>query len=208
MKKPRKIEVIPEEEEEQPPAPQLMEIPNFSEEYLNQLSEEQLEQLLQQQQQLLYMQQQQQPKKRKTSRPRSAKPATNFRTLKPPAPVKPPVSASKKLTPATAKPAKKKKKRAPAALKEPVMLNNFFPALEGERENPNMVVQDQIDEVPPEQEEAESQENMFFQAPKGEQDEANPSQQAAQDEAVGFELSDEQLVELVKNVHALSPEQQ
>jgi len=56
--------------------------------------------------------------------------------------------------------------------------------------------------VPPEQEEAESQENMFFQAPKppGEQDEANPAQ--------GAELSDEQLVELVKNVHALSPEQQ
>lgn len=56
--------------------------------------------------------------------------------------------------------------------------------------------------MPPEQEEAESQENMFFQAPKppGEQDEANPAQ--------GAELSDEQLVELVKNVHALSPEQQ
>jgi len=43
---------------------------------------------------------------------------------------------------------------------------------------------------------------MFFHAPKppGEQDEANPAQ--------GAELSDEQLVELVKNVHALSPEQQ
>lgn len=115
------------------------------------------------------------PKKRKTSRPRSAKPATNFRTLKPPAPIKPPTSASKKLTPSTAKVAKKKKKKQ-ATVKEPVMLNNFFPALEaGERENPNMVVQDQIDEVPPEQEEAESQENMFFQAQKAEQDEANPS---------------------------------
>jgi hypothetical protein len=32
------------------PHQQLLDIPNFSEEYLNQLSEEQLEQLLQQQQ--------------------------------------------------------------------------------------------------------------------------------------------------------------
>ena len=73
-----------------------------------------------------------------------------------------------------------------------VMMNNFFPALEGQnpddmhaaypaagqrdprypkfgldnlrpnnqQNNPNMVVQDQIDEVPQEQEEAESQENI------------------------------------------------
>jgi len=47
-----------------------------------------------------------------------------------------PSSASKKLTPATSKqaPAKKKKRVA-----KPVMLNNFFPALEGE---PKFPVQD------------------------------------------------------------------
>ena len=145
-------------------------------------------------------------------------------------------------------------------------MNNFFPALEGvnvtneeavgytipskntnyykqdewnSNNNPNMVVQDQIDEVPQEQEEAESQENIhhgppglpnFYPAPRigmgrsdgkiktedGEamdQDEANPqqSQDDAQDEGGlpgGYELSDEQLIELIKNVHALSPEQQ
>lgn len=35
----------------------------------------------------------------------------------------------------------------------------------GGNNNPNMVVQDQIDEVPPEQEEAESQENIGFHHP-------------------------------------------
>ena len=53
-------EVIQEEDEEdllQSQQQPQVDIPNFSEEYLNQLSEEQLEQLLHQQQQLLLMQQ-------------------------------------------------------------------------------------------------------------------------------------------------------
>jgi hypothetical protein len=43
------------------------------------------------------------------------------------------------------------------------------------------------------------------------QDQADPSDQQDQDETVGapgIELSDEQLIELIKNAHALSPEQQ
>jgi hypothetical protein len=84
-------------------------------------------------------------------------------------------------------PKKKKSKRqlmsaAPAAAAQGVLMNNFFPALEGggspnmyqggptagdpryskfapngvAANNPNMMVQDQIDEVPREEEEAES----------------------------------------------------
>ena len=115
---------------------QLLEIPNFSEEYLNQLSEEQLEQLLHQQQQLLFIQQQTQnqpsstkakssrsrsgKKPASSARPKSAKPVSNFRTLKPPpsktltgsngfnAYVAKPQNSIKKLIPAT-RVAKKKK---------------------------------------------------------------------------------------------------
>lgn len=123
-------------------------------------------------------------------------------------------------------------------------MNNYFPALEGglaagqdeysghkdqrypkfginniataETNNPNMVVQDQIDEVPPEQEEAESQENIQTALPNfyhphsnkkmtqdgDDQDNADPMQihQDAQDgneAAPQIELSDEQLIELI-----------
>lgn len=224
-------------------------------------------------------------------RPKSAKQASAFRTLKPPTAT----AAAKKAnnfqvyTGGAAKSSKKQgqaasgkaaggKKRKAVRKQQPagyypeqqgVLMNNFFPALEGglhgpgdevaahkdsrypkfgleslavHHPHPNMIVEDQIDEVPQEQEEAESHgeaargfyggsgskaaaphqesEQVDEEAPEGDQDEADPQQQRQQDEEEGedtpgkpsdgmaLELSDDQLIELIKNAHALSPEQQ
>jgi hypothetical protein len=119
-----------------------------------------------------------------------------------------------------------------------------------QQNNPNMVVQDQIDEVPQEQEEAESQENIqtthglpnFYHPPQNlaavstsgnknnqmEDDEAQDDDEEDQDHAdpeqlqqdvgvnqdspngahqpAGIDLTDEQLIELIQNAHALSPD--
>ena len=138
-------------------------MPNFTKEYLNQLSEEQLEQLVQQQQQLMMMQQLQQQQvnysakkptttKKSISRPKSAKTqGVGIKSLRP-------ASASKKsgatmasyngfqpyiaksntqkrlVQAATAKMPKKKKSKKQLLnnlAAQGVMMNNFFPALEG-----------------------------------------------------------------------------